>query len=121
MGERTVMAVELKAIKERWDIPDEERQKIIQKMTDVVNNSKSTRSRIMAARVLASFDQINVMDKKVGQAATPQQHIHVHAIAETNPKVIDAQANLVAALSEAAKQPHATNASAIVGDASDGI
>ena len=70
------MALMRRAIKGKWPITREIRQKVIDQMVLVVDCAESDRDKIGAAKVIVSADGMNA---KREATATPQQHEHHHS------------------------------------------
>lgn len=70
------MALMRRAIKGKWPITKEIRQKVIDQMVLVVDCAESDRDKIGAAKVIVSADGMNA---KREATATPQQHEHHHS------------------------------------------
>lgn len=68
------MALIRKAIRNRWPINREIRQKLVDQMLHVMEGSENERNQIAAARVLATVDAVNA---KREDTAAPKLHAHM--------------------------------------------
>lgn len=61
---RTDVSMALKALKQRWPISQEKREKIIEWLMNVAEFSEDSRARVNAGKALIEADKLNMEDEK---------------------------------------------------------
>lgn len=61
---RTDVSMALKALKQRWPISEDKREKIIEWLMDVAEKSDDSRARVNAGKALIEADKLNMEEEK---------------------------------------------------------
>lgn len=70
-----------RAVRERWKIPDDKREAIVNRQVEIAVNSPKDREATSAAKCLATMEAQNIaVAMKALDKVVPDQHQHNHAI-----------------------------------------
>lgn len=100
LGARDTRLLE-RAIRQRWPIPEEDREAIVAALADVVQNRRAShRNRVAAARALTAMDALNMEQEKRDQGIPDRvlvtgQMSHEVGVAESLKPYADAIAELL--------------------------
>ncbi|MBC8290217.1 MAG: hypothetical protein H8E37_07860 [Planctomycetes bacterium] len=88
MTRQTEMIEEM-ACRNRWDIPDTEKSRIVKRLIREATEAKDTRHALIAAKTLVTAEGQNQKDEHF-RAEQPQKHLHLHRSEMALPQAIEA-------------------------------